>query len=116
MFPFNSFAVPASLWVVVLLGAVISFFTSYVFRIESLLVHGLMTAMLTSMIALLVFFMAATDHPYCGANAIEPAAYRIVLHDVTEYEPSFWAPRQLEVSGPDELSDEASFVDGASEV
>jgi hypothetical protein len=81
-----SFAVPASLWAVVLLGAVISFFTSHVFRVESLLVHGLMTAMLTSMIALLVSFIAATDHPYCGANAIEPAAYRIVLHDVTEYE------------------------------
>jgi hypothetical protein len=57
-----------------------------VFRIESLLVHGLMTALLTSMIALLVFFIAATDHPYRGANALEPEAYRIVLRDVTEYE------------------------------
>jgi hypothetical protein len=81
-----SFAVPASLWAVVLLGAAISIFTSYVFRIESLLVHGLMTALLTSMIALLVFFIAATDHPYRGANALEPEAYRIVLRDVTEYE------------------------------
>lgn len=81
-----SFAVPASLWAVVLLGAAISIFTSYVFKIESLLVHGLMTALLTSMIGLLVFFIAATDHPYRGANAIEPVAYRIVLHVVTEYE------------------------------
>jgi len=36
-----SFAVPASLWAVVLLGAALSIFTSYVFKIESLLVHGL---------------------------------------------------------------------------
>ena len=42
-------------------------------------------AMLTSMIALMAFFIAATDHPYCGANAIEPVAYRIVLDDVTRY-------------------------------
>jgi len=42
--------------------------------------------MLTSMIALLVFFIAAIDHPYGGANAIEPVAYRITLQDVTEYE------------------------------
>jgi hypothetical protein len=81
-----SFAVPASLWAVVLLGAVISIFASYVFKVESLLVQGLMTAMPTSMISLLVFFIAASDHPYCGANAIEPVAYRIVLNDVTEYE------------------------------
>lgn len=81
-----SFAVPASLWVVVLLGAAISIFTSYVFKIESWFVHGLLTAMLISMIALVVFFIAATDHPYYGANAIEPAAYRIVLNDLTEYE------------------------------
>src|SRR5215831_2166539 len=47
-------SVPSSLWAVVLLGAVISIFTSYVFKVESLLVHGLMTTMLTSMIALLV--------------------------------------------------------------
>jgi len=81
-----SFAVPASLWAVVLLGAALSIFASYLFKIESLLVHGLLTAMLTSMIALLVFFIAATDHPYGGANAIEPVAYRIALHDVTKYE------------------------------
>ena len=81
-----SYAVPASLWAVVLLGAALSVFTSYAFKIESLLVHGLLTAMLTSMIALLVFFIAATDHPYAGANAIEPVAYRIALQDVTAYE------------------------------
>ena len=81
-----SFAVPATLWAVVMLGAAICIFTSYVFRIDSFLLHGLLTALLTSMIALLVFFIAATDHPYCGANAIEPAAYKIVLHDLIEHE------------------------------
>ena len=81
-----SYAVPGTLWVVVLLGATLSIFASYVFNIQSFLVHGLMTTLLTSMIALLVFFIAATDHPYRGANAIEPRAYRFVLHAMTEYD------------------------------
>jgi hypothetical protein len=40
--------------------------------------------LLASMIALLVFFIAATDHPYRGANAIKPLAYEIVLRIMTE--------------------------------
>jgi hypothetical protein len=81
-----SYAVPGSLWAVVLIGAALSIFASYVFNIQSLLVQVFMTTLLTSMIALLVFFIAATDHPYRGANAIKPRAYQIVLRDLTEYE------------------------------
>lgn len=80
------YAVPGSLWAVVLIGATLSIFASYVFNIPSLLVQALMTTLLTSMIALLVFFIAATDHPYRGTNAIGPEAYRIVLRDLMEYE------------------------------
>jgi hypothetical protein len=81
-----SYAVPESLWCVVLTGAALSIFASYVFNIPSLLVHSLMTVLLASMIALLVFFIAATDNPYQGANSIEPIAYRIALHDVVEFQ------------------------------
>jgi hypothetical protein len=41
--------------------------------------------LLTSMIALLVFFIATTDHPYRGANAIRPGAYEIVFRNLTDY-------------------------------
>lgn len=81
-----SYAVPVSLWCVVLAGAAVSIFASYVFNIPSLLVHSLMTLLLASMIALLVFFIAATDHPYQGANAVEAVAYRIALHDLLEFQ------------------------------
>jgi hypothetical protein len=37
-----------------------------------------------SMIALLVFFIAATDHSYQGANFLEAVAHRIALHDLLE--------------------------------
>jgi hypothetical protein len=78
------YAVPASLWFVVLIGAALSIFASYLFNIESLLAHSLLTMLLASMIALLVFFIASTDHPYRGVNAIKPRAYEIVLSILTE--------------------------------
>src|SRR5262245_44969924 len=74
-----SYAVPGALWVVVLAGAAVSIFGSYLFKVQSLSVHGLLTILLTTMIALLVFFIATTDRPYSGSHAITrqlPAAHR----------------------------------------
>ena len=80
-----SYAVPGTLWVVVLVGAAVSIFGSYLFKIQSLPVHGLLTMLLATMIALLVFFIATTDHPYSGSNAIKPVAYEIVLRYLQDY-------------------------------
>jgi len=81
----TSYAVPGALWGVVLSGAAVSIFGSYLFKIQSLSVHGLLTILPTTMIALLVFFIATTDHPYSGSNAIEPLAYEIVLKYLQDY-------------------------------
>jgi hypothetical protein len=81
----TSYAVPGALWGVVLAGAAVSIFGSYLFKIQSLSVHGLLTILLTTMIALLVFFIATTDHPYSGSNAIKPIAYEIVLRYLQNY-------------------------------
>jgi hypothetical protein len=78
----TSYAVPTTLWVVVLIGAALSIFASYLFNVESLLAHSLLTLLLASMIALLVFFIATTDHPYRGVNALQPRAYEIVLRNL----------------------------------
>jgi hypothetical protein len=80
----TSYAVPSTLWVVVLIGAALSIFASYLFNVESLLAQSLLSMLLASMIALLVFFIATTDHPYRGINAIEPRAYEIVLRNLTD--------------------------------
>ena len=78
-------AAAGALWAVVLIGAAVSISGSYLFKIESLWVHGLLTILLTTMIALLVFFIATTDHPYSGSNAIEPRAYEIILRYLQDY-------------------------------
>jgi hypothetical protein len=80
----TSYAVPSTLWVVVLIGAALSIFASYLFNIESLLAQSLLTMPLAPMIALLVFFIGTTDHPYRGVDAIKPVAHEIVLLNLTE--------------------------------
>jgi hypothetical protein len=79
----TSYAVPGALWTLVLIGAALAIFASYLFNVESLLAQSLLTTLLASMIALLVFFIATTDHPYRGVNAIRPRAYEITLSNLT---------------------------------
>lgn len=75
------YAVPGTLWGVVLVGAIIALLGSYVFSMESLAFHALMTSLLAAMIALLVFFIASTDRPYRGATGVSPVAYELILDD-----------------------------------
>lgn len=76
------YAVPGRLWGVVIVGAVLAIAASYVFSIESLGVHAVMTSLLAAMISLLVFFIAVTDLPFRGRTGVKPEAYELVLHDL----------------------------------
>ena len=76
------YAVPGTLWSVVLVGAVLSITASYVFSIESFFVHATMTSLLAAMISLLVFFILITDRPYRGEAGVGPESYELVLHDL----------------------------------
>jgi hypothetical protein len=78
------YAVPRSLWSVVVIGALLSIIASYVFSMESFWVHGAMTSLLAAMIGLLVFFILITDLPYRGQAGIGPDAYELVLHGLIE--------------------------------
>ena len=78
------YAVPATLWGVVLAGAAIAIIASFVFNIESFQVHALMTCLLAAMIGLLVFFILVTDHPYHGPSGVRPEAYQLVMRDLID--------------------------------
>lgn len=78
------YAVPDTLWSVVVIGALLSIVASYVFNMESFWVHAAMTSLLAAMIGLLVFFILITDLPYRGRVSVSPEAYRLVLRDVLE--------------------------------
>jgi hypothetical protein len=79
-----NYAVPNTLWSVVLIGAVLSITASYVFNMESFWVHATMTGLLAAMVGLLIFFILVTDRPYRGKDSVGPDAYELVLHDLIE--------------------------------
>jgi hypothetical protein len=75
-------SVPGTLWVVVLVGAVVAIGATYVFTLDSIGVHAIMTMLLAAMIGLLVFFIAVTDMPYRGRDGINSDAYEFVRRDL----------------------------------
>lgn len=79
-----TYAVPGTLWSVILIGAVLAIVATFIFNIESFWVHATMTSLLAAMIGLLVFFMLVTDRPYHGMTGIGPEAYELVLRDLKQ--------------------------------
>ena len=66
---------PPILWVVLILGGVITVGFTYLFGLENTLMHLLMVASLAMIISLSLFTVAALDQPFKGDIRIHPAAY-----------------------------------------
>lgn len=81
-------SVPGVLWSVVLIGAIITLVSSYYFSLKNFWVHARMTGFLAGMIGLLVFLLAARDHPYWGEVSVTPESYELVLKNVMGNQPS----------------------------
>jgi hypothetical protein len=65
---------PTILWLVLIGGGVITIAFTYLFGLESTVVHTLMVALLALIISLSLFTVAALDHPFQGDVRIHPAA------------------------------------------
>jgi hypothetical protein len=76
------YAVPRTLWAVVLVGATIAIVASFVFNMDSFVVHALMTCLLAAMIGRLVFFISITDHPYHSSTGVGPDAFELVRREL----------------------------------
>lgn len=77
-----SASVPGVLWAAVLIGAVLTVVFSYCFVVVSLRLHALLTGLLALMVGVMVFLIAALDHPYLGDVSVTPDAYQVVLDKV----------------------------------
>ncbi len=73
---------PAALWSVVLIGALLNVGLTYLFWVDNLLVHAILVGILAIFIALLVFLTAAMDNPFRGDFSISADAYKSVLENV----------------------------------
>jgi Protein of unknown function (DUF4239) len=70
---------PPILWVVLILGGVITVGFTYLFGLENTMVHLLMVASLAMIISLTLFTVAALDYPFKGDIRIHPDAFEQVL-------------------------------------
>jgi hypothetical protein len=77
-----STGLPAALWAVVLIGAVINGVLTYLFWVENLWLHAALVALLAVFIALLVFLTAAMDNPFRGEFSVSAEAFQTILDKV----------------------------------
>ena len=71
--------IPDLLWVVLVLGAVITVSFTYLFGLRSNLAHALMVAALTLVICGILFTIGEFDYPFSGVAEIRPDAFKEVL-------------------------------------
>jgi hypothetical protein len=73
---------PAALWAVVLLGALLNVGLSYLFWIDNVGLHAALVAIMAAFIGLLVFLTAAMDNPFRGEFSVSCQAFQTILENV----------------------------------
>ncbi len=73
-------SLPAVLWVVLVVGGMVTVGFSYLFGLERTEPHALMVAALAAVIALILFTIGVLDHPFSGGARIERGAFELVLN------------------------------------
>src|SRR5262245_56545253 len=71
--------IPPVIWVVLWVGAVLTVGFTYLFGVESFRSHALMTAALSSQIALILFLVFVLDNPFRGDFRIRPGAFEYAI-------------------------------------
>ncbi len=72
-------ALPTELWVVVILLGAIAISSCFLLRVDSFVMHGTVTVLVAAPIALVLYFIAVSDHPFQGGINVSSAPYREVL-------------------------------------
>lgn len=85
---------PASLWVIVILGAAITIALSYVFASQHKSVQGFLIALVATALALNVWLLAAYSHPFSGELALRPSMFLLVKESLSDKEDASDQPAQ----------------------
>jgi hypothetical protein len=72
--------IPNLLWVVLVVGGVITVSFTYLFGLKSNVAHALMVAALTLLICAILFTIGEFNNSFSGPVEIQPEAFREVLH------------------------------------
>ena len=73
---------PAELWTVVLIGAVLNFLLLYLFWIDNRTLHVVLISLFATLVGLLIFLTAAMDNPFRGQFSVAPDAIQAVIDSV----------------------------------
>ena len=71
---------PAVMWIVIVLGAVISLGSSFFFRVEDARLHALLVSLVATFMGLVIFMIFALDRPYRGDLGVSAEPYQLI-HD-----------------------------------
>lgn len=71
--------VPAPIWIPIILGAFITLIIALLLDIESVRIHIVMNTILGIFIAMFMYIIIVLDHPYTGAIALKPKAYKEIF-------------------------------------
>ena len=75
---------PAVLWVVVGIGALVTLVVRLFIWVDNVWVHSLMLTLLSVFVGLLVYLIAALDRPFRGTVSVSSQAYRLIIERVMD--------------------------------
>jgi hypothetical protein len=73
---------PPIVWVVLVVGGVITVAFTYLFGMKSPWLHMLAVAALTTIVTLIIYTIAVLDYPFNGDLRVEPEAFELVLRRI----------------------------------
>jgi hypothetical protein len=95
---FTKAGLSASLWALVLIGAVINIAVTWCFHVKNKKMHIWMTAVLSSLLGLMIFLLAAMDHPFMGELSVSSESFQLVYDRLMKPD-LMKPPNASEVSG-----------------
>jgi Protein of unknown function (DUF4239) len=69
---------PAVMWVIIVLGALISLSASFFFKVEDVRLHAIQVLLLAVFIGLVIFMIFALDRPFRGDLGLRPDPYQLI--------------------------------------
>jgi hypothetical protein len=78
----GDYGVPVTMTVTLVVGAIVTVGFTYLFAVEDGWLHGLLTASMAMLVALLLLLQYQLELPFQGVSAIEPTAMELVLAEI----------------------------------
>ncbi len=78
----SKLALPALLWVLLWIGALINQILLALIEVKEVLVHLIIMSLISVFVALLIYVTLQMDHPFYGTVNIEPTDFQVLLDDL----------------------------------